>query len=450
MIQVLFVLSLCVLTYLFGLGTVVFRIPPYQTLLEAKMAFEAWRDVLVDETPYLAFVDDQGKPKPYVARKAGSETDGYILMAGGPGALLSVCPEFGCTAWIMNRRGEIMHAWEIDQGDLWADAPHAGLIDHDTIAPSGLHVTEQGELIAVFGAPSLFPYGIGIAKFDWDGHVIWKHANFSHHWFSVSPDGFIYTPAHRLVDSPLALGETKRQFQCKTGKIYSDIILVLDLQGEKVAEISVMDLLIQDGQVGLLWNTQDQCDPIHLNYVEYVTEDLAKSYAGLSAGDLIISARHLNLVAAVNGRTRTLKWVLAGKTISQHSPRLLPKGGGILIFDNWGGQRELGGSRVVRLEDGQNELETLFPRRDAGANVDFFTNAAGHIDPHPDGNRALVSVTDQGRVLEIGLQKGEVLWELVNTHDLADYEGFGSAQGAIGRLRVGGAWYLSRLPNRQR
>jgi hypothetical protein len=441
MIKLLFVFSLCLVTYFYGIGTIYFHVPPYRTLVEAKLAFEAWREVFEDENPHVAFVDKEGKPKPYIARSQSSEADdGYILMAGGPGALTSVCPEFGCIAWIMNRSGEVLHGWDVDQGELWADAPHAGLVDHNKIAPSGLHLTEQGELIAVFGAPSLFPYGIGIAKFDSSGSVIWKTANFSHHWFSVAPEGFIYTPAHRLVESPFPLGDTKREFKCEKNQIYSDVILVLNRNGEEVTEISVIDLLIESGYAGLLWNTQDECDPIHLNYVEYVTEDLARNVAELDAGDLIISARNLNLIAAIDGRTATLKWVVAGRTISQHSPRLLPDGS-IVVFDNWGGRRELGGSRVVRLEYGGDHLETVFPRADAGG--DFFTNAAGHIDPHPDGSRALVSLTDQGRVLEIDLQNGNVLWELVNTHDLTRYDPSAAEEG-IGRLRANGAWYADR------
>ena len=441
MVKAWFVSSLCMLTYVYGIGTIFFQLPPYRTLVEAKLAFEAWQEVFEDENPHVAFVDKDGKPKPHIARSQGSNADDeYILMAGGPGALTSVCPEFGCIAWIMDRSGEVLHGWDVDQGKLWADAPHAGLIDHNKIAPSGLHLTEQGELIAVFSAPSLFPYGIGIAKFDSSGNVIWKRANFSHHWFSVSSEGFIYTPAHRLVESPFSLGDTKREFKCEKNQIYSDVVLVLDPNGEEVAEISVVDLLIESGHAGLLWNTQNACDPIHLNYVEYVTEDRARNVAELDVGDLIISARHLNLIAAIDGRTATLQWVVAGRTISQHSPRLLPDGS-IVVFDNWGGRRELGGSRVVRLEYGRDRVETVFPRADAGG--DFFTDAAGHIDPHPDGRRALVSLTDQGRVLEIDLQNGNVLWELVNTHDLTRYDPSAAEEG-IGRLRANGAWYVDR------
>jgi hypothetical protein len=307
-----------------------------------------------------------------------------------------------------------------------------------------LHLTEQGDLIVSFGSRSLFPYGIGMAKFDQHGNVLWKQANFSHHWFSVAPDGRIYTPAHRLADSPLALGDTRGVLTCDKRKIYADVILVLTPEGETIEEIPLLDLLVQAGFVGLFFEARNQCDPIHLNYVEYVTEELAQGVVGLNAGDLIISARNLNLIAAVDSLTRTLKWVLVGRTVNQHSPRLLPDGS-IVAFDNFGGQRALGGSRIVRLYYGRGDVQTVFPGTNAAENIDFFTDAAGHIDPHPNGVWGLVSLTEQGRVLEIDLRQGRVLWEFVNTHDLSPYERRPSNQAeGIGRLWTNGAWYVDR------
>jgi hypothetical protein len=75
--------------------------------------------------------------------------------------------------------------------------------------------------------------------------------------------------------------------------------------------------------------------------------------------------------------------------------------------------------------------------------IDFFTDAAGHIDPSPDGTRALVSMTDQGRLFEIDLATGKAPGELVNTHRLGRF-GPGGDEDAIGRLRTNGAWYVGR------
>jgi hypothetical protein len=117
----------------------------------------------------------------------------------------------------MDRAGRVVHTWEVNQGELWADAPNARIIAHQRIAPSGMHLTEQGELIAIFASRSLFPYGLGMAKFAKNGSLIWKRTNFAQHWFSVAPDGMIYTPAHRVVDSPLRPGQLSGAAQVSRG-----------------------------------------------------------------------------------------------------------------------------------------------------------------------------------------------------------------------------------------
>ena len=93
----------------------------------------------------------------------------------------------------------------------------------------------------------MFPYGIGMAKFDKDGKLLWKRANSSHHKFSVGPDGRIYTPAHKLFDSPLPVGDTRASISCPQEKIYSDVILVLDPEGNTLEEIDLFNLLIAQG-----------------------------------------------------------------------------------------------------------------------------------------------------------------------------------------------------------
>ena len=54
---------------------------------------------------------------------------------------------------------------------------HSGITDHGRIAPAGFHLTDEGHLLVNFQSDALFPYGIGMAKFDKDGNVIWKRAS---------------------------------------------------------------------------------------------------------------------------------------------------------------------------------------------------------------------------------------------------------------------------------
>jgi hypothetical protein len=365
-------------------------------------------------------------------------------MTGDPYALVSECPQFGCMAWIMNRQGDVLHSWEVDLGQLWADTPdHTGLKEHHDISVGGLHLYDNGDLIANFVSRRMFPFGIGLAKFDKHGNLLWKRENLSHHWFSVDHDGVIYTPAHRLLDSPVQLGNTREEIVCESSKIYDDVVLVVSPSGDTVAEISVIDLLIEQGSIGLLLDV-DGCDPIHLNYVEYVNADTAQVARGLKEGDLIISALQQNMIGVIDGTTKKLKWALVGKTARQHSPRLLADGS-IIALDDRGGRRELGGSRIVRVEYGRDVVEEVFPRLDGDDGIDFYTENGGHIDPHPDGTRALVSLTRQGRVLEIDLQEARVLWELLNTHDPGPYaDRIGADQGQVVRFEAAGAYYVGQ------
>ena len=94
---------------------------------------------------------------------------------------------------------------------------------------------------------------------------------------------------------------------------------------------------------------------------------------------------------------------------------------------------------------GEMTWRRLFPRPDGDDSINFYTENAGHIDPHPDGTRALVSLTRQGRVLEIDLQQGRVLWELLNTHDPGPYaDRVGADRGQVVRFEATGAYYVGQ------
>jgi hypothetical protein len=453
MAKLLFMLSLCVLMFFYGIFTIQFRIFPYQILQNAKVALAAWGEELWPE-PMYEFVDENGAAAPKVVQNSQGQSDGdYILMNGVPYALQSECPTYGCMAWIMDRSGQIHHTWEINFASLWADTPHLGIKDHGRIAPAGFHLTDEGDLLVSFQSDLLFPYGIGMAKFDKDGKVIWKRANYSHHKFSVAPDGLIYTPANKLFDNPVPLGHTRLSLECNEGKLYSDVILVLNPNGETIEEIDLLDLLVRQDFVGLLDRRRAgihasqqhlrACDPIHLNYVEYVTQGMA-ARSGLNTGDLLVSSRHLNMIAAIDGRTKTLKWVVAGRTVAQHSPRVMPDGS-IFAFDNQGGRRESGGSRIVRLRYGHSDIEEIYPGPDAPEGTDFWTEQQGYIEPHPDGRRLLVSLSEQGRVIELDLPSRRTVWELHNTHDPGPHAAeLGASEGELLRFPTGGAYYVGR------
>ena len=76
--------------------------------------------------------------------------------------------------------------------------------------------------------------------------------------------------------------------------------------------------------------------------------------------------------------------------------------------------------------------------------MNFFTDISGEIDLDAARERALVSLTMQGRGLEIDLRTGDVLWEYDDVHDVTEYMG-STGQGEprqYARFGLSGFYYV--------
>ena len=182
---------------------------------------------------------------------------------------------------------------------------------------------DNGDLLATFQGRNTFPFGVGVAKFDRDGKLLWKKENNAHHWFDIDDQGLIYTVAHRLRDSPIELGNTDRYLNCEDGQIYEDFVVVLDSDGNVVEEFSLLDAYVESGYAGLLERTRGKCDPLHLNDVRILKAEDADAYPGFAAGDILVSTNAVNAVAVLDRGSRLIKWLTSG-TIFLNTIRGLP------------------------------------------------------------------------------------------------------------------------------
>jgi hypothetical protein len=425
--RILFVIGIAFAAFLYGAATVKFQIPPHQWLHEARLGWEAWgaieRDLRNFPNNFEQFED--GAPAAPQARALAQEAgEERILVTGGPYEMMDRCPTWGCMAWVADRSGNVLHTWEVNLDELWKDLKgFSGEVNNLALYPVGMALGADGSLVITFQGRDTYPIQIGIAKIDRAGRIVWKRFDHSSHWIAVDPKGLIYTPYSLHIKDFQNLGGTGVQLACASGESNIDRIRVLSDQGAPVRELPILENLVQAGYRGLLYSVRDGCDPLHLNSIDIATPEIAARIPGAKAGDLLVSLREMNTVALLDGETGAVKRALTGRTAAQHGVRFLPDGTA-LGFDNMGGDRALGGSRVVRIDLVHGTAHTVFPRggmeSDSGV-LPFFSQVAGHIDVSADGKRALVAVTHQGRLLEIDVASGKPLWVYDNTHDIAPF-----------------------------
>jgi hypothetical protein len=197
------------------------------------------------------------------------------------------------------------------------------------------------------------------------------------------------------------------------------MLLVISLDGQVLEEISVLGLIYHDRMEGLLptgiRNTSiATSDPLHLNDVEVLSPALAPNFAGLNAGDVMISMRVPNLIVIFDPDSRKMLWHQTGPWLRQHDPDFRDDGT-ISIFDNRGIEGDeaiFGGSRIVTIDPSTRDVREAFPPNEANH---FFTPTRGRHQNLNNGNTLLVE-TSGGRVLEVDAG-GRPVWSYINSYD---------------------------------
>jgi hypothetical protein len=450
---VLFVCGISVLAYLYGVASSRKDWFPAPMVEDGWRAAEAFKEVWDDEVrglppgaiDFATIKPIHRRPSEVAKAKAPNPHHDLFLITGGPFKLMDFCPELGCLAWLMDRSGVIHHVWPIDPSVQWGETL-SGFPGPEDIIPIGTHVYDDGDLLVTFQGHNTFPFGVGVARFDRNGKLLWKNELNAHHWFDLDDEGLIYVATHRLRESPIELGETDHRLNCEDGKIYEDFVVVLDPGGRIVEEFSLLDAYIESGYAGLLERTRSKCDPLHLNDVRVLKAEDAGDYPGFAAGDILVSTNSVNAVAILDSHSRRVKWLTSGTMMSQHNPRFAGDDR-ILVFDNRGGTRVdgKGGSRILGIDVASQRAETIFPKPDSSPALDFYTDVSGHFDLDRARSRALVALSLQGRILEVDLQTGRILWEYANVHDISGYlqsNGEEASAPAYALFSVNGASYV--------
>ncbi|MFN0053968.1 MAG: arylsulfotransferase family protein [Planctomycetales bacterium] len=426
----IFIASVLLATFVYGIATVRLQIFPYSIVNRAELAWKALKEVYwpnqdaKGQDPLAPPANKAPLANPVTLDLRPESADELFLINGG--LRMEGKEKFHYLARLVDRTGKLRHTWPYDP-QIWEDLSIVKTVPGKSqVDAISHHLEPNGDLIVSFHGVDTWPYAVGMAKFDRNGKLLWKKELLTHHWFSVGDDGRIHVPGLRIVDSPVHLGQTFGAIYSDKGQILDDTVLVLDPNGNVLEEVSILKSLGDSELAGLAIDFKERpkatppgvniemsaWDPVHLNDVRLVSAADARLDPILKEGDWLVSLRSMNVIGIIDRDTKLFKWIAAGRTLRQHSPRFW--NGGVLAFDNWGGDRKTGGSRLVRIDFNQGVLpETVFPRPSHPTSEPFLSQLSGHIDRHPDGKRALIASSYQGLIWEVDLSTGEVLWEYI-------------------------------------
>lgn len=416
---VTFIAALCGIAYLYGFATIQYKLFPYQQIMHARMAYDALTHMTDTELDFNTNrIDEKARPGRQIKTLDPAAGKELLLVTGGPNQDVEHCPSHGCLAWIMDRDGKVLHSWPLNLDELFANArDFAGKASAAHFYPVGLALQDDGSLIVTFQIFNNWPYAAGIARIGWDGKTIWKHIDHAHHWPTVGPDGTIYAPTFAGTDMTY-FGPTAIKTKCDT-PVYNEGVRIYAPDGAIRKTIFMTDALVKSGYAGLLYGLRDGCDPIHLNAIAVVTPNAVAKVPGAATGDLLVSLRESSTLALLDPASGLVKRIFNGHTAAQHSVHFMPDGT-VLAFDNQGGDRALGGSRIVRLDLSNDTAETVYPRR-KDALAPFTSSNGGHISISPDGKRLITSSKDQSRAIEIDIATGKPLWTMTEVLDLGPF-----------------------------
>jgi hypothetical protein len=395
--KILFVFSLCVLSFLYGYISLAGGIFPHALISKAFVFID--EQLSKDELPpYLAYTE-------YTTQVPTYDQDAAY---NGLSLITSAAGDRKLSARIINMEGEIIHNWDIDWFDLWSDATHISQSDaaYPKMRPGtmihGAVLLENGDLIFNFNH-------LGMVRLDPCGEVVWRLGYRTHHKIYLDENDILWVPGQINHDEALPDLPNYQPF------FIEPTIVKVSLDGELLKEISLINVLQENDLNGLLnLSSIDQRlvnvtgDTLHLNDVEtfpgYLEEGVFK------AGDIMVSLRNINTVLIFREEDLKVTQVHTGTWVRQHDPDFID-GNTFSVFDNYNIAPEEYGqqSRIIikSVADGKHRIAFT-----GSEGLPFYTDIVGNHQWLPNGN-LLLTESVKGRAFEVNPQ-GEIVWEYIN------------------------------------
>lgn len=298
--------------------------------------------------------------------------------------------------WLFDERGHQIHRWEIDYSVLDSHWPLNG---DDT--PHGMKLLEDGSALINFD------HGNVLARIDVCSKPVWIKKGVFHHSLARADDGTFWT--WRGDGSAYAQYQYLVNFDPRTGATITELSLVDDFLKHSAANATIFGIPERFRYQRFDHDPIDKerDDIFHPNDVEPLPARLADKFPMFKAGDLLVSLRTNNIVAVLDPRSRSVRWLQQGPWIGQHDPDFGPDGR-IWVFNN---NTYRGKSGIIAIDPGTRAVENVYYESD----VDFYSAFMGKHQLLPNGDRIIV-VPGQGRVIELS-NSGKLVFEFNNIYN---------------------------------
>ncbi len=349
------------------------------------------RDRGLEAEGFAALPSRPGIALPGVLMRAGPGRSayGWRLLAG----FFHLNGELENAALLITPEMEVAQAWRLTERPIGEAEPRN---KHKKFV-HGIEILPDASLIFTFDG------SMSLQRIDRCGQLVWARAGGFHH--AVTLDA--------------------REERLWTFSDFQTLAQVSAIDGTIQRKINVQDIIDANPATDILeihrkhdndlgGNSRHtegswQDDALHFNDVDPLPAALAHRFLGFAPGDLLVSARALNLVFVLDPDSLQIKWWRMGATQRQHDPDWLPDGR-FLILNN---RMSRGYSEVVAMDPNSFETEVVFD----GRQNDFYTRIRGKVQSLRSGS-LLVTSPQQARAFEVDPQ-GRVALEILN-RDPAD------------------------------
>ncbi|HEX6121205.1 MAG TPA: arylsulfotransferase family protein [Dongiaceae bacterium] len=377
----------------------------------AKAVFKEVASILSGRTDYgraQAHPPDQSWSEFQPAKSTVDGVGEGLIMRRGPGTLaqgwriiVGAFKDHGAihhAALMLSPDLSIVHVWP-----LLEDGVQGVEADPTRTLPHGFSVLTDGSVIYAFEA------GKSLHRKDRCGRTIWATAGKYHHSVTVDDTETTVWALRHDHEGDHAESEMIVQLAVQDGKVIKEISLADIIAANP--DIDILELR-RDHQEDVRENARGDpgpwlTDPFHLNDVDPLPRSLAGAFPQFAPGDLLVSARNLNLLFVIDPRTLAVKWWRGGATIRQHDPDWMADGR-ISAYDN---RMARGYSEIVEIDPATLAKTVLVD----GRGLDFYSRARGKVEAMPGGGW-LISSPGQGRIVELA-PDGQIALEFYDVLD---------------------------------